>query len=142
MSTYPSDRSVVLITGSSSGFGRLTAESENGMRGYVLTGDRRFLDTFDVAMPRFGAELESLRNDAAARDEADLRLGKIAYQMNDMTEAGRRFGSLIGSTEVMGEPALRRRRIRAISCTRRLAIFSATPGAALRSTERLVSDSR
>ncbi|NKE65470.1 response regulator [Ramlibacter sp. RBP-2] len=42
--------------------GRLTAESENGMRGYVLTGDRRFLDTFDVAMPRFGAELEALRN--------------------------------------------------------------------------------
>ena len=42
--------------------GRLTAESENGMRGYVLTGDRRFLDTFDVAMPRFAAELEDLRN--------------------------------------------------------------------------------
>ena len=50
--------------------GRLTAESENGMRGYVLTGDRRFLDTFDVAMPRFGAELEGLRklvDDEASR---------------------------------------------------------------------------
>ncbi|MBK6348757.1 MAG: phosphate acyltransferase PlsX [Proteobacteria bacterium] len=38
--------------------------------------------------------------------------------------------------------ALRRRRIRAISCTRRLAIFSTTVGAALRSIEPFVSDSR
>ncbi len=38
-----------------------------------------------------------MRNDASIRDEADLRLGKLAYQMGDMTEAGRRFGSLIGS---------------------------------------------
>src|SRR5690606_2742226 len=36
-------------------------------------------------------ELENLRTDASARDEADLRLGKIAYQSGDMIEAGRRF---------------------------------------------------
>ncbi|MEO8017003.1 MAG: tetratricopeptide repeat protein [Pseudomonadota bacterium] len=42
-------------------------------------------------------ELESMRADASVRDEADLRLGKLAYQMGDMTEAGRRFGSLISS---------------------------------------------
>jgi tetratricopeptide (TPR) repeat protein len=42
-------------------------------------------------------ELESLRADASVRDEADLRLGKLAYQMGDMTAAGRRFGSLLGS---------------------------------------------
>jgi tetratricopeptide (TPR) repeat protein len=42
-------------------------------------------------------ELESLRADASVRDEADLRLGKLAYQMGDLTEAGRRFGSLISS---------------------------------------------
>jgi tetratricopeptide (TPR) repeat protein len=42
-------------------------------------------------------ELESMRSDASVREEADLRLGKLAYQMGDMTEAGRRFGSLIGS---------------------------------------------
>ena len=51
------------------------------------------LDRIDEARQ----ELESLRADASVRDEADLRLGKLAYQMGDMTEAGRRFGSLITS---------------------------------------------
>jgi tetratricopeptide (TPR) repeat protein len=51
------------------------------------------LDRLDDAR----SELESLRADASVRDEADLRLGKLAYQMGDMTEAGRRFGSLISS---------------------------------------------
>ncbi len=57
------------------------------------------LDRMDEARQ----ELESLRADASVRDEADLRLGKLAYQMGDMTEAGRRFGSLISSPEVAGE---------------------------------------
>jgi tetratricopeptide (TPR) repeat protein len=48
-------------------------------------------------------ELESLRADASVRDEADLRLGKIAYQAGDMTEAGRRFGSLMSSPTEAGE---------------------------------------
>ena len=51
------------------------------------------LDRLDEARQ----ELESMRTDATVRDEADLRLGKLAYQMGDMTEAGRRFGGLIGS---------------------------------------------
>jgi tetratricopeptide (TPR) repeat protein len=51
------------------------------------------LDRLDEARQ----ELESLRADNSARDEAELRLGKLAYQMGDMTEAGRRFGSLISS---------------------------------------------
>jgi tetratricopeptide (TPR) repeat protein len=51
------------------------------------------LDRLDEARQ----ELESMLSDASIRDEATLRLGKLAYQMGDMTEAGRRFGSLIGS---------------------------------------------
>ena len=57
------------------------------------------LDRLDEARQ----ELESLRADASVREEADLRLGKLAYQMGDMTEAGRRFGSLISSPAVAGE---------------------------------------
>jgi tetratricopeptide (TPR) repeat protein len=57
------------------------------------------LDRLDEAR----AELESLRADASVRDEADLRLGKLAYQMGDMTEAGRRFGSLISSQSAAPE---------------------------------------
>jgi tetratricopeptide (TPR) repeat protein len=48
-------------------------------------------------------ELESLRADAAARDEAELRLAKLAYQSGDLAEAKRRFGSLIESPESAGE---------------------------------------
>jgi tetratricopeptide (TPR) repeat protein len=51
------------------------------------------LDRLDEARQ----ELESMRNDESIRSEADLRLGKLAYQMGDLTEAGRRFGSLISS---------------------------------------------
>ncbi|HYJ40746.1 MAG TPA: tetratricopeptide repeat protein [Steroidobacteraceae bacterium] len=51
------------------------------------------LDRIDEARQ----ELESMREDASIRGEADLRLGKLAYQMGDLTEAGRRFGSLISS---------------------------------------------
>lgn len=57
------------------------------------------LDRLDEARQ----ELESLRADESVRDEADLRLGKLAYQEGDMSEAGRRFGSLIGSPSVAAE---------------------------------------
>src|SRR4051812_49269451 len=57
------------------------------------------LDRLDEARQ----ELDSMRNDQSIRDEADLRLGKLAYQMGDMSEAGRRFGSLIGSPGVAPE---------------------------------------
>jgi tetratricopeptide (TPR) repeat protein len=51
------------------------------------------LDRFDEARQ----ELENIREDASVRGEADLRLGKLAYQNGDLEEAGRRFGSLISS---------------------------------------------
>lgn len=49
------------------------------------------------------AELESLRADESIRDEADLRLGKLAYAAGDLSEAGRRFGSLISSQSAAPE---------------------------------------
>jgi tetratricopeptide (TPR) repeat protein len=57
------------------------------------------LDRLDEARQ----ELENLRNDSAVRDEAELRLGKLAYQLGDLGEAGRRFGSLIDSPEAAAE---------------------------------------
>jgi tetratricopeptide (TPR) repeat protein len=57
------------------------------------------LDRLDEARQ----ELENLRSDSTVRDEAELRLGKLAYQSGDMGEAGRRFGSLIESQEVAAE---------------------------------------
>ena len=78
-------------------------------------------------------ELESMREDASIRGEADLRLGKLAYQMGDLTEAGRRFGSLISSpaeapeaffylssiAEREGRAALAKTRSRKRGCVRR-----------------------
>jgi tetratricopeptide (TPR) repeat protein len=51
------------------------------------------LDRLDEAR----VELETMREDESVRAEADLRLGKLAYQTGDLEEAGRRFGSLISS---------------------------------------------
>ena len=51
------------------------------------------LDRLDEARQ----ELEAMRLDESVRDEADMRLGKLAFQTGDMTEAGRRFGSLLSS---------------------------------------------
>jgi len=72
-------------------------EPETQRFAYVDTLIR--LDRLDEARQ----ELDSLRTDTALRDEADLRLGKLAYQAGDMSEAGRRFGSLLSSPEVQGE---------------------------------------
>jgi tetratricopeptide (TPR) repeat protein len=57
------------------------------------------LDRLDEARQ----ELESLRNEEPNRDEAELRLGKLAYQTGDMSEAGRRFGGLISSQSAAPE---------------------------------------
>jgi tetratricopeptide (TPR) repeat protein len=57
------------------------------------------LDRLDEARQ----ELESLRTDPSVKDEADLRLGKLAYQTGDLGEATRRFGSLLESPEVAPE---------------------------------------
>jgi hypothetical protein len=70
-------------------------------------------------------ELESLRNDASIHDEAELRLGKLAYLMGDMAEAGRRFGSLIGSQSAAPEAffylsSIAEREGRTDLCARRL----------------------
>jgi tetratricopeptide (TPR) repeat protein len=57
------------------------------------------LDRMDEARQ----ELESLLADSTVHDEAELRLGKLAYQLGDLPEAGRRFGGLMQSQEVAGE---------------------------------------
>ncbi len=72
-------------------------EPEGQRFAYVDTLIR--LERYDEARQ----ELESLRSDPTEHDEAELRLGKLAYQLGDLAEAGRRFGSLIGSQQVAGE---------------------------------------
>jgi CheY-like chemotaxis protein/signal transduction histidine kinase len=40
---------------------RLTVDQETGMRGFLITGDEKFLAPFDVARPRIMSELKSLQ---------------------------------------------------------------------------------
>jgi CheY-like chemotaxis protein/CHASE3 domain sensor protein len=57
--------------------GRLAAEGENGLRGYVITGDARFMDTYDVAQPLFKAELEGLEQAHSSTPGLPDRLRRI-----------------------------------------------------------------
>jgi len=57
------------------------------------------LDRLDEARQ----ELESLLKDESVHDEAELRLGKLAYQLGDLQEAGRRFSQLLESRAAMAE---------------------------------------
>ncbi|MEK1941927.1 MAG: response regulator [Pseudomonas sp.] len=40
---------------------RLTIDQETGMRGYLITGDEKFLSPFEVARPRIASELQALK---------------------------------------------------------------------------------
>jgi CHASE3 domain sensor protein len=40
---------------------KLSIDMETGMRGFLLTGDERFLDPYEVAKPRILSSLQSLR---------------------------------------------------------------------------------
>lgn len=71
-------------------------EPESERFAYVDTLIR--LERYDEAR----RELDSLRADVMAREEADLRLAKLSYQSGDLADAKRRFGSLVDS-EAAGE---------------------------------------
>ncbi|HWI83001.1 response regulator [Ramlibacter sp.] len=58
--------------------GRLAAEGETGMRGFVISGDRRFLEAYDQALPRFRAELEGLRQLLGEDTSQEPRLRRVA----------------------------------------------------------------
>jgi CheY-like chemotaxis protein/CHASE3 domain sensor protein len=56
---------------------KLTIDQETGMRGFLLAGDERFLDPYEVAKPRIRAELESLREMVSDNQVQVNRLGRI-----------------------------------------------------------------
>src|SRR5665647_2365236 len=40
---------------------KLSIDQETGMRGFLITGDENFLDPYEVAVPKLGAESASLK---------------------------------------------------------------------------------
>ena len=53
----------------------LHLDAETAVRGYVITGDRRFLAPYEAAVPRRDALFSSLRD--AAGSEVDARLDRL-----------------------------------------------------------------
>ncbi|MGV2833309.1 response regulator [Pseudomonas shirazensis] len=65
---------------------KLSIDMETGMRGFLITGDERFLDPYEVAKPRIFASLDSLRElvaDNPAQVDRIDRLSALQHAWND-----------------------------------------------------------
>ena len=65
---------------------KLSIDMETGMRGFLITGDERFLDPYEVAKPRIFASLDSLRDlvaDNPAQVDRIDRLSALQHAWND-----------------------------------------------------------
>ena len=56
----------------------LSADMETGMRGFLITGDERFLDPYEIAKSRFPKEVASLAQEVADNPPQVQRLGRVA----------------------------------------------------------------
>ena len=62
---------------------RITTEGQAALRGFVLTNDAKYLESFDVSVPRFRAELEALRAGIAVDPNQARRLKRIEALYNE-----------------------------------------------------------
>ncbi|UZJ62510.1 response regulator [Pseudomonas sp. KU26590] len=68
---------------------KLSVDMETGMRGFLLTGDERFLDPYEVAKPAIGSELKGLEELVADNpDQVDRfkRLAALQSSWNEFAE--------------------------------------------------------
>jgi len=67
---------------------KLSIDMETGMRGFLITGDERFLDPYEVARPRIFSSLQALRgmvSDDAQQIERIDRLVALQHAWNDFS---------------------------------------------------------
>ncbi|MGY4533471.1 CheY-like chemotaxis protein/signal transduction histidine kinase/CHASE3 domain sensor protein [Pseudomonas sp. TE3786] len=86
---------------------RLTVDQETGMRGFLITGDEKFLAPFDVARPRILSELQSLSElvkdnpgqvDRLRRMEAlQQQWAKFADSLIDSRRSGENYQMIVSS---------------------------------------------
>ncbi|WP_426198970.1 response regulator [Pseudomonas sp. DC3200b2] len=65
---------------------KLSIDMETGVRGFLLTGDERFLDPYEVAKPRIDSELDALKDlvsDNPQQVDRLTRLGSLQHAWND-----------------------------------------------------------
>lgn len=88
------------VIGSANEAVKLSIDMETGMRGFLITGDERFLDPYEVAKPRIFSSLDSLRGmvaDNPPQVERIDRLTALQRAWNDFA------GELINSRRNDGE---------------------------------------
>ena len=74
------------VTRSAAEAQRLSVDLESGMRGFLITGDPRFLEPYEAAQSRIGAELAALRNLVADNQSQVARLDRIAASQKSWSE--------------------------------------------------------
>ncbi|WP_313049408.1 response regulator [Pseudomonas soli] len=67
---------------------KLSIDMETGMRGYLLTGEERFLDPYEVAKPRIFGSLDSLRAMVADNPQQVDRIDRIAALQREWNTFG------------------------------------------------------
>ncbi|MES2184918.1 MAG: response regulator [Pseudomonadota bacterium] len=60
----------------------LNADMESGMRGFLINGDERFLDSYEIARSRFPGEIAALKDTVGDNPPQVERLGRIASLQN------------------------------------------------------------
>ena len=74
------------VTRSAAEAQRLSVDLESGMRGFLITGDARFLEPYEAAQSRIGAELAALRVLVADNQPQVARLDRIAASQKSWSE--------------------------------------------------------
>ncbi|RYY91083.1 MAG: two-component system sensor histidine kinase/response regulator, partial [Comamonadaceae bacterium] len=62
---------------------RLSVDLESGMRGFLLTGEQRFLDPYEAAQSRIGGELAALRDRVKDNAAQVARVDRIVALQGD-----------------------------------------------------------
>ena len=62
---------------------KLTIDLETGMRGFLITGDERFLDPYEVAKPQINAQLHSLQTQVSDNPQQIDRLKRLEALQNE-----------------------------------------------------------
>ncbi|MFJ3487805.1 response regulator [Pseudomonas sp. NPDC090202] len=73
---------------------KLSVDMETGMRGYLLTGDERFLDPYEVAKPSIMAELKGLEDLVGDNPEQVDRFKRLAAMQQSWNEFAEEMISL------------------------------------------------
>ncbi|WP_263143969.1 response regulator [Pseudomonas sp. RIT-PI-AD] len=77
------------VIGNANEAAKLAVDQETGMRGFLITADESFLDPYELALPRFDAQIETLLELVADNPQQIDRLKRIAALQHQWGEVAR-----------------------------------------------------